>query len=133
MIEPPSNSIVLPAKIPSIVLFVKESTQVALYSVNEPSVVLSVMQVSHCAEVDPRWTHEYVPSAAAYGNLWHAKKFLKELPKVDIHKYSCVHRVSISGQCDATLKMDARMCSRSSTICLKSLFVSPPAVNIGTV
>ena len=33
------------------------------------------MLESHCPEVDPRWTHEYVHSAAPFGNFWHAKDF----------------------------------------------------------
>ena len=33
------------------------------------------MLVSHCAEGDPRWTHEYVPSAAPSEIFWHAKDF----------------------------------------------------------
>ena len=38
--------------------------------------------VSHCPEVDPRWTHKYVPSAAPSENCWHAKDFVMS-PDVD--------------------------------------------------
>ena len=40
------------------------------------------MLVSRCAEIDPRWTHDYVPSAAPSGIFWHAKDFLMS-PEVD--------------------------------------------------
>ena len=40
------------------------------------------IQASHCAEVDPRWTHEYIPSAAPTGIFLHAKDFPKT-PEVD--------------------------------------------------
>ena len=38
--------------------------------------------VSHCPEIDPRWTYEYVPSAAPSGIFWHAKDFAKT-PEID--------------------------------------------------
>ena len=38
--------------------------------------------VSHCPEVDTRWTHEYVPSTAPSGIFWHAKDFPMS-PEVD--------------------------------------------------
>ena len=44
--------------------------------------VLNLMLVSHCAEVNPRWTHEYVSLAAPSGILWHAKDFAMS-PEVD--------------------------------------------------
>ena len=40
------------------------------------------MLASHCPEVDPRWTYEYVPLAAPSGILWHAKDFAMS-PEVD--------------------------------------------------
>ena len=40
------------------------------------------MQPSHCPEVDPQWTHKYVPSAGPPGICWHAKDFLM-YPEVD--------------------------------------------------
>ena len=41
-----------------------------------------IMQASHCAEINPQWTHEYVPSVAPPGIFWHAKDFPKT-PEVD--------------------------------------------------
>ena len=35
------------------------------------------MQASHCAEVEPCWIYEYVPSAAPSGIFWHDKDFPK--------------------------------------------------------
>ena len=40
------------------------------------------MLASHCPTVDPRWTQEYVPSAAPSGICWHAKDCAM-CPKVD--------------------------------------------------
>ena len=36
-------------------------------------VSIAIMLTSHCPEVDPRWTHEYVPSAAPSGFVWYVK------------------------------------------------------------
>ena len=38
--------------------------------------------ISYCPEVDPQWTHEYVPSAAPLAICWHAKDFAMS-PEVD--------------------------------------------------
>ena len=38
-------------------------------------VLFSVRLLSLCPEIVPRWAHEYVPSAALSGILWHAKDF----------------------------------------------------------
>ena len=40
------------------------------------------MLVSHYGEVDPLWTHKYVPLEAPLGIFWHAKDFPMS-PEVD--------------------------------------------------
>ena len=42
------------------------------------------MKASLCAEVDPRWTHQFVPWAAPLGIYWHAKDF-PNMPEVDAY------------------------------------------------
>ena len=44
--------------------------------------MLSMMLVSHCPKVDPRWTHKYVTSATPSGIFWHGKDFVM-FPEVD--------------------------------------------------
>ena len=41
-----------------------------------------IKTASYCAEVDPRWTYEYVPSTALSGIFCHAKDFSMS-PEVD--------------------------------------------------
>ena len=48
----------------------------------ELALLLFIKVVSHCPEVDPRWTHKYVPSAAPSGIFWHAEDFAKT-PEAD--------------------------------------------------
>ena len=58
---------------------------VYITSVSIERACVLVKQVSHCPETDPRWTHEYVPSAVPsdfFDFFWHAKDFANT-PKVD--------------------------------------------------
>ena len=40
------------------------------------------MLASHCPEIDPLWTHQYVLSAVPSGIFWHGKDFAMS-PEVD--------------------------------------------------
>ena len=49
----------------------------------EYQIVLILFNVgSHCPKIDPRMTHEYVPSAAHSGIFWHTKDCAKT-PEID--------------------------------------------------
>ena len=41
------------------------------------------MHASHCDEIDPRWTHKYVPLAIPSGICWHVKTDFPKTSEVD--------------------------------------------------